>query len=69
MRSGFFIGILIIAITLQGCGRKGPLRLPDHHTQAPAPVIAPDVPKPDTPQDAPNPGSQTPNTPSIQPTN
>jgi len=41
MRSGTFLVILMILMFLPGCGRKGPLRLPEH--QAHAHVVAPAV--------------------------
>ena len=52
MRSGIImILILILAFSLQGCGRKGPLKLPETHVQTgnqtPAKLI-PELPKPDT---------------------
>jgi predicted small lipoprotein YifL len=50
MRSGIIL-ILILAFSLQGCGRKGPLRLPDNKTQTrnQTPVEpVPEPPKPDT---------------------
>jgi len=41
MRSGTCIVILMVLMLLPGCGRKGPLRLPEH--QAHANVVAPAV--------------------------
>jgi len=43
MRSGFLLGVLMIALLLQGCGRKGPLRLPDKQVQAHAIPATPEV--------------------------
>ena len=50
MRSGIIM-ILILAFSLQGCGRKGPLKLPENQKQTrnQAPVEpVPEPPKPDT---------------------
>jgi predicted small lipoprotein YifL len=45
MRSGIIM-ILILAFSLQGCGRKGPLRLPDNKTQTRSQTQAEPVPEP-----------------------
>jgi predicted small lipoprotein YifL len=54
MRSGFILGIMaILFLLLEGCGHKGPLKLPAPQAQIPqAPTTSPqtlDSPKPDMP--------------------
>lgn len=50
MRSGIFLGITVVLVVLQGCGRKGPLTLPASQAQAPLPqAIQIQTPGPQTP--------------------
>jgi len=54
MRSGFILGIMtILFLLLEGCGHKGPLKLPAPQAQTPqAQTTSPqilDSPKPDLP--------------------
>jgi len=68
MRSVFLLGILMVSLFLYGCGRKGPLRLPEHQVHAGAAVSVPV--SPDTgaqPTGSEVSASQISNDPSTQP--